>query len=243
MGGFETSVNGLVAAKNFSSTQDINQADLASAFTLRIGKSKKEMGQVVILRADLIGVATPKKEEESKRSVPAAAPAPAPAPADKVPVATAVPVAPAAFVPQAPAPAAPAAFVPPAPATDGPPPFVPPPASSGPAPFVPSTESGPAPFVPSAGSGPAPFVPSAGSGPAPFVPAAEETEPFVPPPPPPTFIDYVSGGCDLNLCVAVDFSSSNGDPRKSGTLHYFHRNGVEKNDYEMAISEIGGVLA
>lgn len=26
----------------------------------------------------------------------------------------------------------------------------------------------------------------------------------------PTFVDYVSGGCDLNVCVAVDFTGSNG---------------------------------
>ena len=41
----------------------------------------------------------------------------------------------------------------------------------------------------------------------------------------PTFVDYVSGGCELNLCVAIDFTGSNGDPRKPGTLHYIHPDG------------------
>jgi hypothetical protein len=26
----------------------------------------------------------------------------------------------------------------------------------------------------------------------------------------PNFVDYVSGGCDLNVCVAIDFTGSNG---------------------------------
>jgi hypothetical protein len=26
----------------------------------------------------------------------------------------------------------------------------------------------------------------------------------------PTFVDFVTGGCDLNLCVAIDFTGSNG---------------------------------
>uniref|UniRef100_A0A7S2XS77 C2 domain-containing protein n=1 Tax=Attheya septentrionalis TaxID=420275 RepID=A0A7S2XS77_9STRA len=57
----------------------------------------------------------------------------------------------------------------------------------------------------------------------------------------PTFIEYISGGCELNLCVAIDFTGSNGDPRIPGTLHFRHADG-SKNDYEKAISAIGSIL-
>jgi hypothetical protein len=56
----------------------------------------------------------------------------------------------------------------------------------------------------------------------------------------PTFLDYVSGGCELNIITAIDFTGSNGDPRKPGTLHHL---GSAKNDYEKAISAIVGILA
>eukprot|EP00571_Detonula_confervacea_P000453 CAMPEP_0172315656 /NCGR_PEP_ID=MMETSP1058-20130122/25877_1 /TAXON_ID=83371 /ORGANISM="Detonula confervacea, Strain CCMP 353" /LENGTH=690 /DNA_ID=CAMNT_0013029781 /DNA_START=96 /DNA_END=2168 /DNA_ORIENTATION=- len=64
----------------------------------------------------------------------------------------------------------------------------------------------------------------------------------VPPPQRPTFVDYVSGNCDLNMCVAIDFTGSNGDPRKPGTLHHFSQGG-QMNGYEKAITGVGGILA
>uniref|UniRef100_A0A7S2PR51 C2 domain-containing protein n=1 Tax=Skeletonema marinoi TaxID=267567 RepID=A0A7S2PR51_9STRA len=64
----------------------------------------------------------------------------------------------------------------------------------------------------------------------------------VPPPKKPTFVDYVSGNCDLNMCVAIDFTGSNGDPRRPGTLHHFSPHG-QMNGYEKAISAIGGIVA
>lgn len=68
--------------------------------------------------------------------------------------------------------------------------------------------------------------------------------PFAPPPPaPPTFLNYIHGGCEMQLCVAIDFTGSNGDPRKPGTLHYLSPDGRSMNDYEKAISAIGGLLA
>jgi hypothetical protein len=60
------------------------------------------------------------------------------------------------------------------------------------------------------------------------------------PPSRPTFMNYVSGGLELNVVVAIDFTGSNGDPRKEGTLHYL---GGGKNDYERAMSAILTVLA
>mmetsp|Transcript_1708 Transcript_1708/g.1969 ORF Transcript_1708/g.1969 Transcript_1708/m.1969 type:complete len:603 (+) Transcript_1708:113-1921(+) len=80
---------------------------------------------------------------------------------------------------------------------------------------------------------------------APAVPPAFNPSAFVPAPPPPqrpTFIDYVSGGCELNVAVAIDYTGSNGDPRRPGTLHYIHRDG-QLNDYEKAIHSIVHILS
>ena len=57
----------------------------------------------------------------------------------------------------------------------------------------------------------------------------------------PTFIDYVHGGCEISLIVAIDFTGSNGDPRVPGTLHY-RGNGL-KTDYEKAILAVGNILS
>ncbi len=57
----------------------------------------------------------------------------------------------------------------------------------------------------------------------------------------PSFVDYISGGCELNVVVGIDFTGSNGDPRKYGTLHYIDPNSL--NDYEKAIKSIVGILA
>eukprot|EP00547_Thalassionema_nitzschioides_P002057 CAMPEP_0194209022 /NCGR_PEP_ID=MMETSP0156-20130528/7294_1 /TAXON_ID=33649 /ORGANISM="Thalassionema nitzschioides, Strain L26-B" /LENGTH=570 /DNA_ID=CAMNT_0038936107 /DNA_START=4374 /DNA_END=6083 /DNA_ORIENTATION=+ len=65
---------------------------------------------------------------------------------------------------------------------------------------------------------------------------------FVPPPSAPTFADYIGGGCEINVGVAIDFTGSNGDPRKPGTLHYLSKDGT-LNDYEKAITSILHVLA
>mmetsp|Transcript_193 Transcript_193/g.396 ORF Transcript_193/g.396 Transcript_193/m.396 type:complete len:609 (-) Transcript_193:236-2062(-) len=62
------------------------------------------------------------------------------------------------------------------------------------------------------------------------------------PPRKPTFVDYISGSCELNMCVAIDFTGSNGDPRKPGTLHHFSPTG-QMNGYEKAIVGVGNILA
>ncbi len=64
----------------------------------------------------------------------------------------------------------------------------------------------------------------------------------VPPPRKPTFVDYISGNCDLTMSVAIDFTGSNGDPRRPGTLHHFSHHG-QMNGYEKAISAVGGIVA
>jgi len=80
------------------------------------------------------------------------------------------------------------------------------------------------------------------SAPAP-IPSAPPIPFTAPPPAPPTFLNYIEGGCEMQLCVAIDFTGSNGDPRKPGTLHYLSPDGSTMNDYEKAISAIGGILA
>jgi len=47
-----------------------------------------------------------------------------------------------------------------------------------------------------------------------------------------TFLDYVFGGCEINLSIAIDFTLSNGDPKDPKSLHYFDFN---KNEYLKAI--------
>jgi len=56
----------------------------------------------------------------------------------------------------------------------------------------------------------------------------------------PSFVDYLSGGCELNLAVAIDFTGSNGDPRRPGTLH--HMNPSSSNSYQKVITAIGSIL-
>mmetsp|Transcript_12909 Transcript_12909/g.17335 ORF Transcript_12909/g.17335 Transcript_12909/m.17335 type:complete len:597 (+) Transcript_12909:343-2133(+) len=246
MGGFETSVNGLVAAKNFSSTQDINQADLASAFTLRIGKNKKEMGQVVVLRADLIGMETVARSQDPAPSEPPKQdPAPSEPPKqDPAPTIAAAPIVPevaVAYTPPAPAPAPhspqpPTAYYAPQPtAAYSPQPtaayYAPQPTTT----YSPQPPAGPPSYTPPPSDG-APFVP-------PGVAAANAHQHYTPPPPPPTFEAYIEGGCLFNLAVAIDFSASNGDPRQMGNLHYASSWGDDKNEYERALHDVGSVLA
>ncbi|RHZ85960.1 hypothetical protein Glove_58g37 [Diversispora epigaea] len=57
---------------------------------------------------------------------------------------------------------------------------------------------------------------------------------------PDTFLDYIAGGIKINLVVAIDFTSSNGDHRYSSSLHYNNPN-VE-NSYQKAISSVGKIL-
>lgn len=58
----------------------------------------------------------------------------------------------------------------------------------------------------------------------------------------PKFVDYLAGGCELQMSVAIDFTGSNGDPRVPGTLHYIHKDG-QLNDYEKALSAVGSIVA
>lgn len=49
-----------------------------------------------------------------------------------------------------------------------------------------------------------------------------------------TFLDYIFGGCEINVHVAIDFTLSNGDPRSPDSLHYLNQQG--RNQYTDAIN-------
>uniref|UniRef100_A0A7S2ZU96 C2 domain-containing protein n=3 Tax=Rhodosorus marinus TaxID=101924 RepID=A0A7S2ZU96_9RHOD len=56
-----------------------------------------------------------------------------------------------------------------------------------------------------------------------------------------TFLDYVAGGHQIELSVAVDFTASNGNPALKTSLH--HVSDGRKNDYERSIIAVGQLLA
>ncbi|XP_059438538.1 protein BONZAI 3-like isoform X1 [Corylus avellana] len=56
-----------------------------------------------------------------------------------------------------------------------------------------------------------------------------------------SFLDYISSGFELNFMVAVDFTSSNGNPRNPESLHYIDPSG-RLNSYQRAIMEVGEVI-
>jgi hypothetical protein len=59
----------------------------------------------------------------------------------------------------------------------------------------------------------------------------------------PTFVELLGSGLQLNLNVAIDFTSSNGDPSQATSLHYSSgRPGQQTNQYTRAISSVGEVL-
>lgn len=55
-----------------------------------------------------------------------------------------------------------------------------------------------------------------------------------------SFLDYIFGGCEISLHVAIDFTNSNKDPKESDSLH--HIRNFAKNQYEQAIYQVGIIL-
>ena len=53
-----------------------------------------------------------------------------------------------------------------------------------------------------------------------------------------TLIDYLRGGWNLSLSIAIDFTGSNGDPSDPSSLHYLGG----YNQYEQAIISIASIL-
>jgi len=54
-----------------------------------------------------------------------------------------------------------------------------------------------------------------------------------------TFLDYIFGGCEIGMQIAIDFTASNGPVRQPGSLHYLDE---YNNQYLNAMRAIGGVL-
>jgi hypothetical protein len=55
-----------------------------------------------------------------------------------------------------------------------------------------------------------------------------------------TFLEYIFGGCEIGLTVAIDFTLSNGQPSKPNSLHYI--GDLQKNEYLKAIQAVGSIL-
>ncbi|KAJ3037771.1 Copine-8, partial [Rhizophlyctis rosea] len=56
-----------------------------------------------------------------------------------------------------------------------------------------------------------------------------------------TFFEYIAGGVDFNLTIAIDFTASNGDPVNINSLHHRSQNG-SLNQYQDAIQSIVSLL-
>ena len=54
-----------------------------------------------------------------------------------------------------------------------------------------------------------------------------------------TFLEYVFGGCEIQLSIALDFTLSNGNPTDRDSLHYLD---MAKNEYLHAIRAVGDIL-
>jgi len=53
-----------------------------------------------------------------------------------------------------------------------------------------------------------------------------------------SFLEYVFGGCEIGLSIAIDFTLSNGNPQSRESLHYMHA----ANEYLNAIKSVGSIL-
>ena len=56
----------------------------------------------------------------------------------------------------------------------------------------------------------------------------------------PSLIDYLRGGLELNLSVAIDFTGSNGMPNHPSSLHFI--NPSQPNQYQNAIHAVSRIL-
>ena len=54
-----------------------------------------------------------------------------------------------------------------------------------------------------------------------------------------SFLEYVFGGCQVDLTIAIDFTLSNRPPNDPSSLHYFDPN---RNQYLAAIRNVGDIL-
>lgn len=54
-----------------------------------------------------------------------------------------------------------------------------------------------------------------------------------------SFLEYVFGGCEIGLSIAIDYTLSNGNPNQPNSLHYLDMN---KNEYLKATRAVGSIL-
>jgi len=57
----------------------------------------------------------------------------------------------------------------------------------------------------------------------------------------PSFLDFITGGTQVNFTVAIDFTGSNGNPSHSNSLHYRDPTG-RPNQYVTAIQAVGDII-
>jgi hypothetical protein len=58
----------------------------------------------------------------------------------------------------------------------------------------------------------------------------------------PGILDFIRGGCEISLSVAIDFTGSNGDPGLPSSLHFVDPTGQHFNPYQQAILSVGQVI-
>ena len=58
----------------------------------------------------------------------------------------------------------------------------------------------------------------------------------------PSFTEYLRGGLEMSLMIAIDFTASNGDPRDRRSLHHLDPARQFMNPYQAAIVNVGKVL-
>lgn len=57
-----------------------------------------------------------------------------------------------------------------------------------------------------------------------------------------TFLDYIRAGTQIHFVIAIDFTASNGDPTRPGSLHYLDPMGLHMNPYEAALLAVGNII-
>jgi hypothetical protein len=55
-----------------------------------------------------------------------------------------------------------------------------------------------------------------------------------------SFLEYIAGGCQISLMIAVDFTGSNGHPQSNSSLHFVNGNGY--NHYQAALHAVSEIL-
>ena len=54
-----------------------------------------------------------------------------------------------------------------------------------------------------------------------------------------SFLEYIFGGCEVDLSIAIDFTLSNGPPNDPKSLHYYD---PRQNQYLQVMQSVGSIL-